>query len=74
MITLYSTNCPKCKIIEQKLEQYNIPYLKINNIDEMIELGLEEVPVVKDSSGEFFDFIAANQLLNEKGHEAFVEG
>lgn len=73
MITLYSTNCPKCKIIEQKLEQYNIPYLKINNVDEMVELGLEEVPVIKDSSGEFFDFIAANQLLNEKGHEAFVE-
>lgn len=73
MITLYSTNCPKCKIIEQKLEQYNIPYLKINNVDEMVELGLEEVPVIKDSSGEFFDFIAANQLLNEKGYEAFVE-
>ena len=73
MITLYSTNCPKCKIIEQKLEQYSIPYLKINNVDEMVELGLEEVPVIKDSSGEFFDFIAANQLLNEKGHEAFVE-
>lgn len=73
MITLYSTNCPKCKIIEQKLEQYNIPYLKINNVDEMVELGLEEVPVIKDSSGEFFDFIAANQLLNEKGYEAFAE-
>ena len=73
MITLYSTNCPKCKIIEQKLEQYNIPYLKINNVDEMIELGLEEVPVIKDSSGEFFDFITANQLLNEKGRKAFVE-
>lgn len=73
MITLYSTNCPKCKIIERKLEQYNIPYLKINNVDEMVELGLEEVPVIKDSSGEFFDFMAANQLLNEKGYEAFVE-
>lgn len=27
MITLYSTNCPKCNVLEQKLKNLNINYI-----------------------------------------------
>lgn len=73
MITLYSTGCPKCKILKQKLDQYNIQFVENNDIDEMTSLGIEEVPVIKLEGGTLLNFITSNSLLNEKGEEAFKE-
>ena len=30
-VVLYSTGCPKCKILEQKLNMKSIPYEKTND-------------------------------------------
>lgn len=48
MITIYTTEtCPKCKILKKKLQNKEIPYVEIQDIDELIKLNIDEVPVVK---------------------------
>lgn len=47
MITFFSTHCPKCKVIEMKLNQKNIKYNTITDIDEMRKIGLMSAPALK---------------------------
>lgn len=65
MVTLYSTNCPKCRIIERKLVQKEIEYTEVNDVDVMIEKGLSSVPWL-EVDGEMMDFNKANQWINEQ--------
>ena len=46
MITLYSTNCPRCSVLEKKLDAAGINYSINNDVDEMISLGFMEVPTL----------------------------
>ena len=55
------------------MEDRNISYTKIDNIEEMLSLGIEEVPVVKLENGKLLNFMTCNLLLNEKGENAFNE-
>ena len=45
-IDVYTTHCPKCYVIEQKLREKKISYNEHTDIGEMVELGYDEVPVV----------------------------
>ena len=48
MITIYTTEtCPKCKILKKKLQNKEIPYVEIQDIDELMKLNIDEVPVAK---------------------------
>ncbi len=47
MITLYSTGCPKCRILQKKLDAACVPYTVIADVDEMLQMGIESVPVLK---------------------------
>lgn len=64
-IILYSTNCPKCKILEKKLTEKNIKFTKNNNVIEMSELGIDQVPVLSIDS-EMLSFVEANKWINER--------
>lgn len=64
MIKLFSTGCPKCKVLEKKLEEKNIDYVIENNIDKMFELEIEQVPVLMIDD-KLYDFSAAINWLNE---------
>lgn len=64
MIILYSTNCPKCKVLKKKLEQKNIPFIENNNIEEMKEKGIYEVPVL-EKDGILFNFTEAINKINQ---------
>ena len=46
MITLYTTNCPKCRILEQKLKSKNIEYIEFTDVDKMIEMGFNMMPIL----------------------------
>lgn len=46
-IKVYSTGCPRCKILEEKLESAKIEYDKIEDINEIQRLGIMSVPVMK---------------------------
>lgn len=45
-ILLYSTGCPKCNVLSKKLDNKGITYTIVNDIDEMTELGIMQVPVL----------------------------
>lgn len=46
MIVMYSTNCPKCKILEKKLNEKQIEYNLVTDVDEMIKLGIDTAPML----------------------------
>ena len=47
MITLYSTHCPKCKILEKKLDNANIEYVICDDIDIMTNKGFDFLPMLE---------------------------
>lgn len=62
-IILYSTNCPKCRVLETKLKQKNIPFKINTNVDEMIKLGFSEAPILKVDD-KYLGFSEANKYIN----------
>ena len=62
-IVLYSNKCPKCQILETKLNQKNIEYTEINDVDLMLEKGFSSVPML-EVDGEIMDFKVANDWIN----------
>lgn len=64
MIILYSTNCPKCKILEKKLKEKNIEFLVSNDINKLIERGFQEAPVLQIDE-EYMNFGKAVKWINE---------
>ena len=65
-IILYSTGCPKCNVLKKKLAEFNIDYEENNSIDEMIGLGIKEIPVLKIED-KLLDFSEAIKWLSIYG-------
>lgn len=66
MNVLYSTGCPKCKVLKMKLEQKGIEYEENNSVDEMIALGMMSAPALS-VDGKLMDFKEANDWINAQG-------
>ncbi len=62
MITLYSTGCPKCSILEKRLTNDGISFNVSNNIDELINMGFQNAPVLQIGDS-FIDYVNAMKLL-----------
>lgn len=43
-VILYTTDCPKCKILEKMLDNKNIKFSKNNNVNDIQELGVYSAP------------------------------
>lgn len=65
MIVLFSTGCPKCSILKKKLEQKGIVYQENNSVEEMLGLGITQVPVLKIGS-RLLEFADANDWVNKQ--------
>ena len=65
MPTLFSTGCPKCQILEKKLAQKGIEYNEVNDIQQMLDMGLKSVPWL-EVDGQMMDFNQANKWINEQ--------
>lgn len=63
-IVLYSTGCPKCKVLKQKLDSKAIVYTENNNVSDMMALDIKQVPVL-EIDGELFSFTLANEWINK---------
>lgn len=63
MITLYSTNCPKCKVIETKLKNANIEYSINLDIETMKQKGMKSAPYLELEDGSLLDFSKARLWL-----------
>lgn len=60
---LFSTGCEKCKILEKKLEDKNIKFEIINDIEEIKKTGYNCVPLL-EVDGKMLDFMKAIQYVN----------
>lgn len=45
-ITLYTINCPKCKVLEKKLDAKGIKYETVTDADVMVEKGFKSAPIL----------------------------
>ena len=67
MITLYSTHCPKCNVLEKKLEKKGIEF-ELNDkfdVQELINKGFSTAPILQVDD-EYMTFEKANKWLNEQ--------
>lgn len=64
MIKVYSTGCPKCKILLKKLDAAAIEYEVCSDTEEMSKKGITYLPVV-EKDGKIYSFGEANKLINE---------
>ena len=46
-VVLYSTHCPKCKVLESKLKQKNIIFEENNDVELMVQKGFVTAPVLE---------------------------
>ena len=60
---LYTTQCPKCKVIENKLKAKNIEFVTVDAQDKLLELGITSVPVLKVDD-KMMNFLEANKYVN----------
>ena len=64
-IILYSTaTCPRCNILKAKLDEKEIEYTIIDDVDVLISKHFMSVPVL-EVDGSTMDFITANKWVNE---------
>lgn len=66
-ITLYSTHCPRCQILEAKLDKANIGYKVNTDVDCMISKGFLTAPML-DVNGTMMNFAEANNWINERAN------
>jgi hypothetical protein len=68
LITIYSTGCPRCRILLKKLEGMGITeYNLINDIEEMERLGITAVPMMKIDEEPLLNFSKAIEWINKQG-------
>ena len=62
-ITLYTTHCPKCTILQKKLEAKNIQFDVVQDVQVMKEKKIMSVPVLQ-VDGQMFDYYNAVKFVN----------
>ena len=72
-IVLYSTGCPKCKVLEAKMKSKGISYVEINDVEVMEAKGIMALPVL-EVDGELKNFNEAMAWLNEVPAQYFASG
>ena len=64
-VILWSTHCPRCKVLEVKLKQKNIVYEENNDVDQMKAKGFLEAPKL-EVDGTVMDFKEAVKWIGEQ--------
>lgn len=65
MTVLYSTHCPKCTILEKKLNQANVEYKICDDTNIMIDKGFDFLPIL-EVDGKIMGFKEAVDWINER--------
>lgn len=63
LVILYSTGCPRCNVLKQKLDGKGIRYVTVNDVDIMTEKGIATVPVL-EVDGQMMPFKEAVDWIN----------
>ena len=64
MSILQTIDCPKCKVLKNKLNAKGIRYEMCKDRDEMLRLGISACPVLSVDN-ELLDFAHANNWINQ---------
>lgn len=62
MIILYSNHCPRCAVLEKKLNEANIEYTLETDMEVMLEKGFSSAPML-EVEGDVMDFSQALKWL-----------
>ena len=63
-IVLYSTGCPRCKVLKEKLRSAGVKYQEETDVEKMIAIGLTEVPALQ-IDGSLLPFGEAVKWVNK---------
>lgn len=63
-LVLYTTFCPKCKVLEKKLAEKNLVYETVTDVNVMSEKGFQTVPML-EVDGKVMDFSKAAEWVNK---------
>ena len=67
MITVYTTDtCPRCKILKKKLTDKNIDYIELNDTNKLLDMGIDEVPIVQFEDNSLHKFSEAIEWVNNQ--------
>ena len=64
-IVLYSTHCPRCKVLEKKLQAKRIKFEVETSVDDMLSLGITQVPMLRVDD-KLLNFAEANTWVNNQ--------
>jgi len=64
-IILYTTHCPRCTVLKKKLEQKNIEFIEVDDVDKMLAIGMMAAPMLS-VNGNLYDFPQAINWINSK--------
>lgn len=69
-MTLYSTNCPKCRVLKSKLNDANIKYELVEDLDVISsiadERNIHEAPFIITDDNELLNFKESLKYLNSR--------
>lgn len=63
-MVLYTTGCPKCRILEKKLNDKKVTYDVCDDIDKMRSIGIMSVPLLEVEEGKRLSFYDAIKYVN----------
>lgn len=64
-IILYTTGCPCCTVLKNKLNEKSIRYTEVTSVDEIKAKGITRVPVL-EIDGNMFEFKDAVNWVNKQ--------
>ena len=65
-VVMYSTGCPKCKILKKKLDEKKVVNEEETDVEKMKSKGIDSVPVL-EVDGKLFSYSEAVKLVNDGG-------
>lgn len=73
-VIVYSSGCPKCKILKSKMDDKNIDFKLIEDVEVMKSKGFEHAPMLEVNE-KIYDFNQAIKFVNKfdgSDFESFV--
>jgi glutaredoxin len=64
VITVYTTHCPRCKILEKTLTSRGVDYVAVEDVDVIMARGFQMVPMM-EVDGKVLDYKEAMFWIKE---------
>lgn len=46
-VVFYTVGCPRCAVLEKKLREAGVDYEIFSDVDKMLEMGMDDMPVLE---------------------------